>query len=288
MKDKITALYNLVFGKELGIIPGNLAFSFFLMLIPMLTLIFYVLTTFNLPMDIIQKFLNETFPAGVVSLVEPIFADTISLNSIITLGVGLVVATNGCNAVIIASNTIFNVENGPFLNRIVKSLILVICIILLLAFVVIVPLFGKSIITLISTTFSFINNNIELIKTIFNICQVPISLIIIFILVKLIYTIAPDEKIPSKYVTKGAIFTTVTWLLITWIYSYYINNIANYDLVYGNLANIVILLVWFYALAYVFVLGLYLNKNNVEKEIEKTNTIKLEEIRKKVKNNVKD
>ena len=47
--------------------------------------------------------------------------------------------------------------------------------------------------------------------------------------------------------------------------------------------NIVILLLWFYGLAYVFVLGLYLNKYNTESNIEKTNTIKLEEIRKKVK-----
>ena len=43
------------------------------------------------------------------------------------------------------------------------------------------------------------------------------------------------------------------------------------------------LLLWFYALAYVFVLGLYLNKNSSEAGIEKTNSIKLDEIRKKVK-----
>ena len=64
--------------------------------------------------------------------------------------------------------------------------------------------------------------------------------------------------------------------------SYYINNVARYNLVYGNLANIVILLLWFYVLAYVFVVGLYLNKNSADAGIEKTNTIKLNEIRKKV------
>ena len=53
-------------------------------------------------------------------------------------------------------------------------------------------------------------------------------------------------------------------------------------MVYGNLANIVILLLWFYVLAYVFVIGLYLNKKSAEAGIEKTNTIKLDEIRKKV------
>ena len=61
MKEKIKEIYNLVFGKELGVLPGNLAFSFFLALIPMLTLIFFFLTQFNLPIDIIQNFLTETF-----------------------------------------------------------------------------------------------------------------------------------------------------------------------------------------------------------------------------------
>ena len=70
-------------------------------------------------------------------------------------------------------------------------------------------------------------------------------------------------------------------MLIKEHYSYYINNIAKYDLVYGNLANIVILLLWFYVLAFIFVVGLQLNKKTVDAGIEKTNTIKLDEIRKK-------
>lgn len=284
MKEKLNNILDLMLGKELGILPGNLAYSLFLMIIPMLTLIFYFLTSFNLPMDIIQNFISSTFPQGVVELIQPIFTDTISVNSIITIVFGLIVSTNGCNSIIIASNTIFNIENGSFLNRIVKSLILVIFIIFLLAFIVIVPLFGKSIISLLASGISITNTNKELITTLFNICQVPISILIVFFLIKIIYTIAPDEKISSKHVTKGAMFTTLTTLITTWIYSYYINNIANYTLVYGNLANIVILLIWFYAIAYIFVIGLYLNKNKVEKEIDRTNAIRLEEIRQKVKN----
>ena len=82
---------------------------------------------------------------------------------------------------------------------------------------------------------------------------------------------------------RGALFTTISWLLVTVGYSYYINNIARYDLVYGNIANIVILLFWFYVLAYIFVIGLYLNKTKAEAGIEKTNRIKLDEIRKRIR-----
>ena len=102
-----------------------------------------------------------------------------------------------------------------------------------------------------------------------------------------IYIIAPDDKIKGKYVTKGALFTTTAWLIITMIFSYYINNIANYKVIYGNLANVVILLFWLYLLAYIFVIGLFLNRRNTEVWKQKTNKIALDEIRRKVLENQK-
>ncbi len=282
MKSRVKDVFDLFSGRALGILPGNLAFSFFLAIIPILTLIFYVLTNLNMPMDIIQNFLNNTFPEGVVNLLQPVFTSQISLDSIITIVFGLMVTANGCNAIILASNTIFNIEDASFLKRYIKSFFLTILLILLFAFIMIVPLFGRSIITLIAKFLDSYVKYENTVNVLYVILQIPVSIIFIFTFIKLVYIISPDQKIPGKYANKGALFTTFTWLLATNIYSYYINNVARYNLVYGNLANIVILLLWFYVLAYVFVVGLYLNKNSADAGIEKTNTIKLNEIRKKV------
>ncbi|MBR2137845.1 MAG: YihY/virulence factor BrkB family protein [Bacilli bacterium] len=282
MKKRIKEFYDLISGKEMGILPGNLAFSFFMAIIPILTLIFYLLTSFNLPMNIITQFLESTFPSGVVDLLQPIFADEMSVDSLITIIFGFIVAANGCGAIIIASNTIYNFENAPLLRRGVKSVFLTFIMILLFAFVLIVPLFGTSIIGLLSSVFPFISQNEFIVDIIYFILRVPVSFFVILFLIKLLYTLSPDDRIPSKYTTKGAVFTTISWIIATYVYSFYINNIADYNLVYGNLANIVILLFWFYVLAYVFVLGLFMNKRNNEIGIEKTNSIKLDEIRKRV------
>ena len=282
MKKRIKEFYDLISGKEMGILPGNLAFSFFMAIIPILTLIFYLLTSFNLPMNIITQFLESTFPSGVVDLLQPIFADEMSVDSLITIIFGFIVAANGCGAIIIASNTIYNFENAPLLRRGVKSVFLTFIMILLFAFVLIVPLFGTSIIGLLSSVFPFISQNEFFVDIIYFILRVPVSFFVILFLIKLLYTLSPDDRIPSKYTTKGAVFTTISWIIATYVYSFYINNIADYNLVYGNLANIVILLFWFYVLAYVFVLGLFMNKRHNEIGIEKTNSIKLDEIRKRV------
>ena len=60
----------------------------------------------------------------------------------------------------------------------------------------------------------------------------------------------------------GAWFTTISWFVLTRIYSYHLNNYSNYNLYYGSLSNILILLVWVYLLAYLFTIGLSLNADN--------------------------
>ena len=199
----------------------------------------------------------------------------------------LFVITNGCDTIIATSNTVFGIDSKIGIKRIVKSLILAIILVLLLAFVMIVPLFGKTIINVIGMFTSFISEHEVIINNLYSLLQMPVSLLVMYFTLKLIYIIAPDDKIKGKYVTKGALFTTVSWLIITMVFSYYINNLADYSLIYGNLANVVILLFWLYILAYIFVIGLFLNRKNTEVEKKRTNKIALDEIRKKVIENQK-
>lgn len=287
MKEKFKYAANLFLSKEMGILPAGLAFSFFFAVIPIISLLFYLLTSFNFSASVLQNFLSQTFPSGVVNLLQPVFIEDFSTSSLITLIFGLFVTMNGCFSIIIACNTIYNIENAPYYKRLLKAFLLTIIMLLLLAFIVIVPLLGNSFIKLLGTFGNFISENEFLINIIYLMLQIPISLFVIFFLIKLLYMIAPDQKMKGRYVNKGAVFTTITWLTLTVLFSYYINNIARYDLIYGNLANIVMLMFWFYLLAYVFVIGIIINRDTREAEVEKTNSIKLGEIRDKVKNKEK-
>lgn len=86
---------------------------------------------------------------------------------------------------------------------------------------------------------------------------------------------APDKKIPSRSVNGGAIFTTLGWILITAVYSYYINTYANYSVFYGSLANIVMLMLWVYLLSYILVIGMAMNYHE---ELEKTGVMKVKKL----------
>ena len=80
------------------------------------------------------------------------------------------------------------------------------------------------------------------------------------------YTLAPSAKIKSSTTTKGALFTTVGWIVATYIFAFYITNVASYDVIYGNFANILILLLWVYILAYLFVVGMAFNVDKFHRQ----------------------
>ena len=56
-------------------------------------------------------------------------------------------------------------------------------------------------------------------------------------------------------------FATVGLILSTAIYSYYANNIANYSIMYGNLANVIVLMILVYVISYILVIGIAMNAN---------------------------
>lgn len=263
---------NAITQPEMLILPGQLAFFFFLSVVPIITIISYGATFLNLPMDFISAFIENAFGANTKELIMPMVTGaSIDLRYIIFLIIGFTIASNGASSIIITSNTIYNIKDSGFIKRRLKALVMTIVIVLLFIFILIIPLFGDRILDMIKLVNfnSTVTNEIEII---FNVIRGPISWIVIFGFIKLIYILAPD-RIQSSYVNYGALFTTVGWIGSTLIYSYYINNFAHYDIFYGGLANIVVLMLWVYLLAFIFVIGMALNIREENEHTKQIDTI---------------
>ena len=136
---------------------------------------------------------------------------------------------------------------------------------LLILFVVtlIVLAFGSFILTKLSE-FGILGEFIASNYLVILIVKTLISFVTIFLIIKIVYTLAPDQKIKSKYVNYGSLFATISIILVSTIYSFYVNNIAHYDIIYGSLANIAILMLLVYFISYIIVLGIAINHNYYE------------------------
>ena len=79
-KKRFNEFRELLLSPELRILPGNIAYMLTFSLIPILSMMIYVLITFNLSTNLITDFINSTFPVGISKLLEPIFNTNITQN----------------------------------------------------------------------------------------------------------------------------------------------------------------------------------------------------------------
>ena len=75
----------------------------------------------------------------------------------------------------------------------------------------------------------------------------------------MIYAYIPNKKLKFLLQLPGAVFSAILWNLFSWAFSIYIGSINDFS-TYGNLATIVIVMLWLYMCIYIVMIGAYVNK----------------------------
>ena len=250
----------------MSILPGQLAFSFVLTIIPVIALIAMIASGFSISLDSITDFINTSFPKAVSDMLLPLITGRgFDFSVFIFLIAAIWLASTGAYAVITAADVVYNIKQERTIQKRIKSIVMIIFMIILILFMLLIPAFGDNIFDFIANLKIFKNITKEIL-TIYYLLKYPISFIFIYISIKVIYTIAPTKEIKSSSVTNGSLFTTIMWMITTQIYSYYVGNIVHYDIFYGSISNIIILLTWVYFLAYIFTIGLIINAGVSEED----------------------
>lgn len=270
-------LLNIIKRDEMKILPGHLAFFLVLSVVPIITLFGALASLFSISLDSIIGLMEKSIPKEVTEILLPfITGKGVDINIGISMFMVFIIASNGAHSIIVASNTLYKLENSSYLKRRIKAFFMTILLVLLFIFIVVVLAFGNYILAAILNLGIFKNISDNL-YNIFVFVKWPVAYILILIVLKIVFTVAPDKRIPSRFVNKGVQFTTLGWILATAIYSYYVNHFANYDIFYGGLSNIIILMMWIYLLAYILVLGIAINTNiyNLTEELPKNTSDKV-------------
>ena len=242
--------------EEMRILPGQLAF-FMVLSVFALFPIFGLIGSSFISNELINS-MDHSLPAAVSSILKSLMeVESSGLSITIFLIFSIYIASTGCEAIIITSNVIYKIKNSMSVKQTIKAIFMTIILISLILFVVLVPAFGELIINAISKDTP--GKVIDTIHIIYDVLKYPISFLLIFIDLKILYTLAPNARIPSEYNNYGTLFTTIMWIIITRVYSIYLNHFNTYDIFYGSFGNVVIMLFWVYLLAYVFTMGLAIN-----------------------------
>ena len=71
----------------------------------------------------------------------------------------------------------------------------------------------------------------------------------------LLYKLVPNTKTHWRYVWAGALLAAILFEIARTLFIVYLENFANYQLIYGSIASIMVLLVWIYYSAFIMILG---------------------------------
>ncbi len=254
LKNYILKIIEIIKKPEMGILPGQLAFFIILSLVPIITLCGFGAGLFNINMDTVIDILDNIIPTGAEFLKPYLTGNTIDLKLALIFLWMFYLASNGCNTVILISNQIYGINQSNWIKRRIKAIFMTFGIVVIIIFLLVFPVFGKKILEL----FEFTNIS-STIKEIFNILKGPLTWLVMFIFLRGIYEIAPDRVRRNSHINTGAIFTTIGWVILTWFYSQISTNMTTYNIFYGALSNIAILMLWLYFMSFVFVIGLSLN-----------------------------
>jgi membrane protein len=75
----------------------------------------------------------------------------------------------------------------------------------------------------------------------------------------LLYYVAPNAKIPFKWITPGGFTATVLILISGAALNLYVANFARYDQIYGPVGAIIVLMVWLYSTGLMVLIGAEMN-----------------------------
>ena len=80
-------------------------------------------------------------------------------------------------------------------------------------------------------------------------------LVMTIIIFSVIYKILPNAETQWRYIWLGIIVAAALFEGCKYLFLWYLGNFAQYDQVYGNIASVVVLMVWAYVSAFILILG---------------------------------
>ena len=117
---------------------------------------------------------------------------------------------------------------------------------------------------------SFLFNLIGLDKYfmyIWNLCRYIIGISTVIIILTNLYKFTPNKKLSFKQVIPGAVVSTFCWIIVSLCYSFYANNFARYDIIYGSLGGIIVLMTWVYLSSWTILIGCEINARLYKRKI---------------------
>ncbi|MBU2554290.1 MAG: YihY/virulence factor BrkB family protein [Bacteroidetes bacterium] len=242
-----------------------IAYNFFLALIPLIlflfTLIPYV-TSENIQGTLLDL-MDQIIPASVFEMVKPTIIEIVSRPQSGLLSLGFIMAvyfaTNGIDAILEGFNQSYHrIETWSFLRQKLMAFLLMLLISFLVLTAMLLITSGNYIISSLDQWFQVSGSFIKIILVI---VQWLITSGSILLSVSLLYFFGQkkDKTRRYRFFSAGSTLSTILFILGGYFLKLYFENFSNYNVLFGSLGSLILLMVWLFYNSFIILIGFELD-----------------------------
>lgn len=245
---------------DIAALASMLSYSLLLSFFPFLIFIMTLAGYSSLKSDYIILQLKPLLPHSAYSLVSAFVKEILSVRNGNLLSFSIIftvfAASNGFKAVIKGLNKAYDEKEHRSFIKI--QLLSVLCTLGLTAITIITMfllIFGEFITSKLAIKWNYSFFSL-IIWNLFRYTIIISSMLLIF---TLLYKFTPCRKLKFSEVFPGSVFACAGWIIVSIVFSFYVNNFGNYSKVYGSIGTVIILMIWIFLTSLIIISGGELN-----------------------------
>ena len=256
---KFTEIINQVSDHHVGAYAAQTAYFFMLCMIPIILLLLTLVRYTPITKADVMSAVIRVFPSSVESMITTIVNQVYNqsmgiipvtiLVALWSAGKGVLAITTGLNCIYGCRET----RNYVFLR--IRSTIYTMMFLLVIILLLVLSVFGN-------TLNIFIAEHIPLVKNVADWLievRIVITPIVLMIFSLLIYKFLPNRRDKILRQLPGAVFAAIGWMIVSWIFSVYVDVFRGFSSMYGSLTTIMLIMMWMYFCMYCILIGGELN-----------------------------
>lgn len=260
LKKFIKEIYYRMMYDDISLLSANLSYYFILSILPLLVVALALTPYFNINQDYLLMKINTLAPGVLGDYIFSMISEVLNnkSNTLLTFGIIFTLwsASNGIYGLMYAFNIAFRVkeERMWFVVKLI-SIIFTVIIMIAMFIMLILLVFGRQITWLLFHKFNFD----EQFYNIWNYVTYLLPLFFTFFIFVFLYVLATNVKLKISHAMPGAFFATISWIVLSKMFGYYIDHFSNYIKTYGSIGAIMLFVMWLYFTGYVLIIGAEIN-----------------------------
>lgn len=257
--NRIRKIMKTISSHHTGVYAAQAAYFFVLSLIPifflLLTMVQFTPVTREDALQAVLRVFPDTVSPLIGEIVNQVYRQSgsvIPLTVLVALwsaGKGVLSVTSGLNSIYA------NTETRNYIYLRIRASLYTVIFLLAILISLVLSVFGNSISMIIYEHLPFLDRIVDFIIEI----RTLLSLVVLTVFWDLVYKFLPNRSNLGRTTLRkqlpGAVFTSCGWLLISFVFSVYLDIFTGFSSMYGSLTTIILIMLWLYGCMYIILLG---------------------------------